>query len=92
MKKIFKSLLLAALFVLPFASCTKDDPTPVVTFDKKVLIINQGNYSEQSASLSLYDENTMQITNRIYETATGVSIGATIVSGVVSPQKEAYLV
>lgn len=92
MKKIFKSLLLAALLVISFTSCTKDDPAPVVTFDKKVLIINQGNYSEQSASLSLYDENTMQITNRVYETANGISIGATIVSGVISPQKEAYLV
>ncbi|MCE5321287.1 MAG: hypothetical protein LLF93_09350 [Bacteroidales bacterium] len=92
MKKCFLRLAFAALLLLPLASCTKEDPIPEVTFDKKVLIINQGNYSEQSASISLFDENTMQITNRIYESANGISIGATIVSGVVSPDKEAYLV
>ncbi len=92
MKKHFLKLAFAALLLLPLTSCSKEDPIPVVTFDKKVLIINQGNFSEQSASISLYDETTMQITNRIYETANGISIGATIVSGVVSPDKEAYLV
>ena len=92
MKKCFLRLAYAALLLLPLASCIKEEPIPQVTFDKKVLIINQGNYSEQSASISLFDENTMQITNRIYETANGISIGATIVSGVVSPDKEAYLV
>ncbi len=58
----------------------------------KVLVINQGNYSEQSASISLYDENTKQIQNRVYETANGVSIGATIISGTVTQNKQAILV
>ena len=92
MKKAFHLFLIAAFAVVFFSSCEKDNPIPEITFDQKVLIINQGNFTEHSASLSLFDEKTMTITNRVYETANGISIGATIVSGTVSPQKEAYLV
>ncbi|OJV22751.1 MAG: hypothetical protein BGO30_00035 [Bacteroidetes bacterium 41-46] len=87
--QLFAALLFSA-FIL--ASCEQDNPTPNVSFEQKVLIINQGNFTEHSASLSLFDEKTMSITNRVYETANGISIGATIVSGTISPQKEAYLV
>ena len=93
MKNSFKFLLIAFAAILLFTSCEKDTPGTDVTFEQKVLIINQGNFTEHSASLSLFDEKTMTITNRIYETAnSGISIGATIISGTVSPQKEAYLV
>ena len=92
MKKAFHLFLIAAFAVVFFSSCEKDNPIPEITFDQKVLIINQGNFTEHSASLSLFDEKTMTITNRVYETANGISIGATIISVTVSPQKEAYLV
>ena len=92
MKKLFHLLLIATIAVFSLSSCEKDPQGPDITFDQKVLIINQGNFTEHSASLSLFDENTMTITNRVYETANGISIGATIISGTISPQKEAYLV
>lgn len=82
----------ATLFAATFTSCTKDE-TPVLQSENQVIIINQGNFSEQSASLSLYDETTNTITNRVYETANGgISIGATIISGWVNSAKQALLV
>lgn len=90
-KSIFKSLLVA-IATLSIISCSKEIPVDIITFDKKVLVLNQGNFTEHSASLSLYDEVTGTMQNRVYETANGVSIGATIVSAAISPTKEAYLV
>lgn len=92
MKKVFHLLLLAIFATLFITSCEKEPSGPEITFDQKVLIINEGNFTEHSASLSLFDEKTMSITNRVYETANGISIGASIVSGTISPAKEAYLV
>ncbi len=90
-KSIFKSLLVA-IATLSIISCSKEIPIDIITFDKKVLGLNQGNFTEHSASLSLYDEVTGTMQNRVYETANGVSIGATIVSGAISPANQAYLV
>ncbi|MHC1779516.1 MAG: YncE family protein [Bacteroidales bacterium] len=90
-KSIFKSLLVA-IATLSIISCSKEIPIDIITFDKKVLVLNQGNFTEHSASLSLYDEVTGTMQNRVYETANGVSIGATIVSGAISPANQAYLV
>ncbi|OFY39207.1 MAG: hypothetical protein A2X18_04090 [Bacteroidetes bacterium GWF2_40_14] len=92
MKNNFLKFLVTALVSTTLFSCIeKLDPIEVVR-DGKVLVINQGNYSEQSASISLYDETTKQIQNRVYETANGISIGATIVSGTIGADKEAILV
>ncbi len=92
MKRKILRLILPAFIAFSIVSCSKDDTTPSVSFDGKVIIINQGNYTEQSASISIYDEVTKTIQNRAYENANGVSIGATIVSGSVMAGKVAALV
>ncbi|MDP3453323.1 MAG: hypothetical protein Q8R90_10245 [Bacteroidales bacterium] len=90
-KNLFRSLMaLSAAFVI--FSCTKEDKVEIIPMDKKVIVINQGNYTEHSASISLYDEVTGEIQNRVFENANGISIGATIISGTVSPDKKAYLI
>lgn len=92
MKRHFKFGLLAVLASFTLFSCTKDDNPVVIQPEKKVIVINQGNYTEHSASLSVYDEVTGTVQNRVYESANGVSIGATIISGTLSADGKAYLV
>ena len=93
MKKInFLKLLVVALATLFFVACSKEDGVEVIPMDQKVIVINQGNFTEHSASISLYDETTGTIQNRVYEQANGVAIGATVVSGAVAPNKQAYLI
>ncbi len=84
--------LLAIFTLLAIFSCTKDNPEWEYQPDKKVIVINQGNFTEHSASISIYDEQTGQIQNRVYESVNGVSIGATIISGLISPQMQLMLV
>ncbi len=91
-KNLFKLFLLIPAIALMSVSCTKDNGPDNEDNQGKVLIINQGNFTEQSSSISLYDENTNQIQNRFYEAANGVSIGATINSGYITPSGEAALV
>lgn len=86
--KFFPAVLLSiALF-----SCIDMETEIAVLPEGKVIVINQGNYSEQSGSISLYNENTKQIQNRVYEAANGASIGAIIVAGTIMPNKGAILV
>jgi len=91
-KNLFKIFLAALTVTLSAVSCSKDDNPKDQDNQGKVIVINQGNYSDQSGSISLYDENTNAITNHIYETANGVSIGAIIISGCITPDKTAALV
>ncbi len=92
MKSNLFKILFTALIAISLFSCNKSDPEIVPALDGKVIVINQGNFTEQSASISLYNENTKQIENRIYETANGVSIGASVISGIITPAKEAVLI
>ncbi|MFA6335476.1 MAG: DUF5074 domain-containing protein [Bacteroidales bacterium] len=92
MKSNLLKFIIPAFIAISLLSCSKDDPDITILSDGKVIVINQGNYTEQSASISLYDENTKQIQNRVYESANGVSIGATIISGTITSDKEAVLV
>ncbi len=92
MKKCLLRSFTALFAALMIFSCTKESKVEIIPMDKKVIVINQGNYTEHSASISLYDEVTGEIQNRVFETANGISIGATIISGTVSPDKKAYLI
>lgn len=92
MKNSLLKLFIPAFIAFSLISCSKDNSNNEYKSEGKVIILNQGNYTEQSASISIYNENTMQIQNRAYESANGVSIGATIVSGTVTENKEAVLV
>jgi len=92
MKNSLLKFILTSFITYFLISCINIDPNITIMPEGKVIVINQGNYSEQSGSISLYDENTKQLQNRIYEGANGTSIGAIIISGTVTPSKEAILV
>lgn len=92
-KSVFFKLLVGAIVVLSFTACSKNDNSePYTPMDQKVIVINQGNFTEHSASISLYDEVTGTIQNRVYEQTNGIAIGATVVSGAVAPNKQAFLI
>ncbi|MDP3436418.1 MAG: hypothetical protein Q8S04_04190, partial [Bacteroidales bacterium] len=91
-KSNFFKTALIAIAAISILSCIKENTVITVPMDKKVIVINQGNYTEHSASISLYDEVTGQVENRVFETANGVSIGATVISGTIAPNKQAYLI
>ena len=64
------SLLLLAIF---FSACVKDKPQePIKTYatinsDNSVLIINEGNYGWNNASISIYDANTNNFVQDYYK-------------------------
>ncbi len=89
--QLLKSFIVA-FAILSVFSCTKESPEVIIPFDKKVIVINQGNFTEHSASISIYDESTGAIENRVFESANGVSIGATVISGAIAPNRQAYLI
>lgn len=88
-----KLILIAALLLITF-SCTKEpnNVEPPISWTGEVLILNQGNFTEHSSSISLYDEVSGEVQNGVFESANGISIGATIISGRVSPFNDIYLV
>ncbi len=58
----------------------------------KVLILNQGNYTEQNSSICVYDENTRTLVPNAFSAANGgTKLGATLMSGTYSPMGLGYL-
>lgn len=90
-KTVFK-LLVGALVALSFVACTKEKIDEVTPRDQNVIVINGGNYTEHSASISIYNEVNGTMQNRMFEQANGFEIGATIISGAAGPNKEAFLI
>lgn len=91
MKKII--LLFSAVLSITLFSCNSDD-----TFDtefelkNKVIVMNQGNYTEQNASIYIYDEDTKVMTPNAYSTANnGTKLGATLMSATFSTTGVGYL-
>lgn len=83
MKKI--GLLFASALLLTIVSCNKKDPEQEKYYDY-VVVLNQGNYSDQSGSISLYSEDENSVINRVFETANdNMSIGAIIMGGDFAP-------
>lgn len=92
MKKI-TLLLLTSLSVILFG-CNNNNgsiDTDVVV-KNKVIILNQGNYTEQNASIYMYDEDSRTMTPNAYATANnGTKLGATLMSAIFSTSGVGYL-
>ena len=74
-----------------FSSCQKGNNTNYVQRNK-VVILNQGNYTEQNASVSVYDEDTRDLTPNAYSKSNnGTKLGATLMSGTYSSAGAGYL-
>lgn len=92
MKKF--TLLFLAAFSAIFFSCSNDDgdySTDIIV-KNKVIILNQGNYTEQNSSIYVYDEDTRTMTPNAYATANnGTKLGATLMSATFSTNGVGYL-
>ena len=70
MIKISKMAVIAAVSVLFFASCAKEEkPTevPLGAYDKGVLILNQGNFGSPNTSISYLSNDQSLFQNNIFE-------------------------
>lgn len=86
-------LLLAAISVILFGCNKKNGSynTDEVEIKNKVVILNQGNYTEQNSSIYVYDENTKTMTPNAYANANnGTKLGATLMSGTYSSSGVGY--
>ncbi len=92
MKKLHSFLLLALAAVTALSSCSDNNDMPNYVTKNKVVILNQGNYMAQDASVYVYDESTKEITPNAYATANnGTKLGATLMSGTFTQGGAAYL-
>ena len=70
MKKYFQFIVLIPLFI----SCVKDKPQDVIqptvqlTSEKKVYVINEGNFGSGNASVSLFDTGNNTVIENFYQT------------------------
>lgn len=90
-KKFF--LLVNLLAVLGLASCseTKNDG-PKYENDTQVIVLNQGNYTEQNASISLYSEINNTVQNRAFKQKNGFNIGGTIMGATMDLYGTMYMI
>lgn len=70
MKKNYLLLILIAFI----SSCHKDK-TPDLPAGKGVYIINEGNFNFGNGEVSFYDPNTNAVTNNLFQSANGYSLG-----------------
>ena len=83
---LFATLLMSALI-----ACSPEK-RPELEAHNGVIIINQGNFSEQNGSISYYSEITGDLQNLAFEAANGFSLGSIVLSGWVDEQNIAYLI
>ena len=91
MKQFKFIILLAAVASALFSACT---PWQSVEYEQKnrVVILNQGNYTAQDASVYIYDEDTKEMTVNAYSKANNnTKLGATLMSGTYSMYGLGYL-
>lgn len=91
MKKII--LLFSALLSITLFSCNSDDSLKTeFEIKNKVIVLNQGNYTEQNSSIYIFDEDTKVMTPNAYSTANnGTKLGATLMSAIFSTTGVGYL-
>lgn len=91
MKQFKFIFLLAVAASALFAACT---PWQGIEYVQKnrVIILNQGNYTAQDASVYIYDEDTKEMTVSAYSKANNsTKLGATLMSGTYSIYGYGYL-
>ncbi len=72
-RKLFALLALSA--TLFFQSCNEDSPTPITPGAEGFFIINEGGYPNENSSISFYDRQTTNVTNNIFQSVNGRSLG-----------------
>ena len=73
--KISKLIALAALAALTFTACEKTDPVEPVTGIKGALVLNNGNWGANDASMALYNPDTKSVTGGVFFNVNGRHLG-----------------
>lgn len=73
--KTIRIILIAALAALTFTSCKEDDPVGPQTGIKGIIVLNNGNWGANDASMSLYDPETRTVTGDMFFTANNQHLG-----------------
>ncbi len=63
------------LILIAFISSCHKDKTPDLPTGKGVYIINEGNFNFGNGEVSFYDPNTNAVTNNLFQSANGYSLG-----------------
>ena len=83
MKKLFRPLLLSAAFISFLASCSDDNnsPTPTSGSGQYAFVINEGNFTNGTGSVSRFDKNTKALTVDAFGSANnGAVLGSVVQS------------
>ena len=70
---MIRSCLLLILFV--FVSSCHKDRTPDLPTSTGVYIVNEGNFNFGNGEITFYNPNTNQVTNNLFQSANGYSLG-----------------
>lgn len=91
MKKNTLSLLVI-LSAFLYSCGEKSVIDPNLTIKRQVIILNQGNYTEQNSSVYVYDEDSKTMKPNAFSSANGgTKLGATLMSGTFSSAGTGYL-
>ncbi|MCL2097513.1 MAG: hypothetical protein FWH23_01970 [Bacteroidales bacterium] len=85
-----KRFFLLAFVAVTLNACLGDPP--VYRYDNIVIVINQGNFTDQNGSISYYYEDTKEVKENVLNIANGTTLGASIQSAEVSNTGALYLV
>jgi YVTN family beta-propeller protein len=74
--KQLKLFILLIISIYIFGCSKDDDPTtPVITAERGVYVVNEGNYGRNNASLSFYSIDSNKISNDIFYSVNGKKLG-----------------
>jgi len=82
MKKLFRPLLLSAALVSFLASCSDDNnttPAPTSGSGQYAFVLNEGNYTNGTGSVSRFDKNTKALTLDAFASANGGAVLGSVV-------------
>jgi hypothetical protein len=89
MKKLH--FLLTCVLLLTLLSCTRNE-NQEPEFHHGVIVVNQGNMSQQNGSISYYNEETGNLINLAYEAANNnISFGSIVLTGFIDDKNRGYL-
>lgn len=67
MKSVITKRLIAGALLLAFVACKKDDPVILPgKYDNGILVLNEGLYQQNNASVSFYSFNDNQVTQQVF--------------------------
>ncbi len=87
-----KLLVLLSIIAVALASCTSSSGGGDYKTKNLTYIFNQGNYTEQNGEISIYEEETSDISNRVFSQVNRFDLGAIIMDAVSTSAGTGFLI